>query len=323
MKKLLLLCLALMVGQSVQMVSASDEIARILNQAGLTLPIKEVKPAKVGNLQEVHLVGAEPIFISQDGRYVLQGNIEPNPSPARPIADELKVAQTAGTPISLTYKQAILANMTSLKNLTPDSAFFYTNVAGLLWGVSGEGGVPFLLSDDGRYFINGDISVIQDGQFAGLDTDFEWTKNRHVLATLDENELTIYPAKHQKAVMYLATDTHCPYCRLLHQKIPTLNAKGITVKVIGYPVYDEAQMPMREIWCERDNDKRAMLLSLAMRGISPKNQCRDGTDNHLRANQKLAQALAVVATPAIYRADGVLFEGDFRGDELLGFFGVK
>lgn len=322
MKKSLLLCLALMAGSSAQMASASDEIARLLSQAGLSLPIKEVKPAKVANLQEVHLAGAEPIFISQDGRYVLQGRLEANPSPKQPIADELKVAQTAGTPISLTYKQAILANMTSLKNLTADSAFFYTNVAGLLWGVSGEGGVPFLLSDDGRYFINGEISVIQDGQFAGLDADFEWTKNRHVLATLDEKWLTIYPAKRQKAVMYIATDTHCPYCRLLHQQIPALTAKGVTVKVIGYPVYDEAQEPMRQIWCETNNAKRATLLSLAMKGVSSKSLCQSD-ENHLIVNQKLAQALAVVATPAIYREDGVLFEGDFRGDELLAFLGVK
>ncbi|MDO4897468.1 MAG: thioredoxin fold domain-containing protein [Moraxella sp.] len=319
MKKILALCVAL----ACQMAVANDDIVRTLHGAGLTLPVRDVRPSVIGQLLQVRLDGAEPIFITKDKRYVLQGTIEPNPSPVVQIADELKTPQRAGTPVSSAYKRALLANMTALKNLTADTVFFYTNVQGLLWGTSGVGGVPFLVSDDGRYFINGDISVIKDGRFAGLDTDFEWTKNRHILSVIDENWLTVYPAKPQKAVMYVATDTHCPYCRLLHKQIGVFNAKGITVKVIGYPTYDEAYEPMRQIWCQADNDKRAKLLSLAMTGVMPKVLCQDDTENNLLNNQILAQSLAVIATPAIYRDDGVLFEGDFRDKALFEFFGVR
>ena len=317
-KRLALLVMALMVSSA----WANDEVVRLLNEAGMTAPIKEVRPAIIGDMWQVRLEGSEPLLISKDKRYVLQGNIEKNPSPAVKIDNAIKQQGQAGHPITPAYKEALLKNMTALKNLNADTAFFYTNVAGLVWGVSGVGGVPFLVSDDGRYLINGEISVIDNGQFAGLDTDFEWTKNRHVLSSLDENTLTIYPAKQQKAVLYVATDSHCPYCRLLHKRIPALNAKGITLKIIGYPTYDEAHEPMRQIWCETDNAKRAKLLSLAMTGIMPKTLCQ-GDTNRLTANQKIAQSLAVVATPAIYRDDGVLFEGDFRGDELIEFLNLK
>lgn len=325
---LLGLGLALSVSVCANATSESDvktTLIATLTKAGLTTPIKDVRASVVGQLWQVHLVGAEPIFVSKDGRYVLQGVLEANPSPKVAITPSLMNAPTkAGQSVSDEYRQALLANMKALKNLNADSAFFYTNIQGLLWGVSGIGGVPFLVSDDGRYFINGEISVIKDGRFAGLDTDFEWTKNHHVLSSLDENTLTIYPAKAQKALIYVATDIHCPYCRVFHGQIDALNAQGITVKVIGYPVYDESYEPMRQIWCKQDNDKRAKLLSLAMKGIRPKNACQ-GDTNFLTKNQKQAQALAVIATPAIYRADGVLFEGDFHSDskELVQFLGLN
>lgn len=315
-----LLCLGLALSVSA---GATSNIKEILVNAGLTTPIKDIRSSMIEGLWQVHLDEAEPLFVSQDGRYVLQGTPEPNPSPKVAISSSLTTStDKAGKPVSDEYHQALLANMTSLKNLNADTVFFYTNIKGLLWGVSGVGGVPFLVSGDGRYFINGEISVIENGQFAGLDTDFEWTKNRHVLSSLDEKTLTIYPAKSQKAVIYVATDTQCPYCRLFHKQISTLNAQGITVKVIGYPVYDEAHEPMRQIWCEADNTKRAKLLSLAMTGVHPKNTCQTQT-NALTKNQKMAQALALIATPAIYRADGVLFEGDFQNGELLAFLGVR
>ena len=302
--------------------NATPDIKAILIEAGLTTPIIDVRPSRLNGLWQVHLDGAEPIFVSQDGRYVLQGVPESNPSPKVAIDSPLKNTRIAGQPVSDEYHQALLANMTSLKNLNADTTFFYTNIKGLIWGVSGVGGVPFLVSDDGRYFINGEISVIKNRRFAGLDTDFEWTKNRHVLQSLDEKTLTIYPAQNQKAVVYVVTDIHCPYCRVFHGKISEFNKQGITIKAIGYPIYDNSHEPMRQIWCETDNAKRGVLLSAAMKGIISKNQCQDDS-NALITNQLLSQSLAIVATPSIYRDDGVLFEGDFTTKAFLEFLNVR
>lgn len=303
---------------------AHTTIKTTLQNAGLTTPISSIAPSGVGELLTITLGGGqEPLLITPDTRYIIQGKIESNPSPAVPIDKALQTKQPAGTPVSAEYKQALLANTKQLKNMTSDTAFFHTSVDGLLWGVSGVGATPFLMSGDGRKFINGEISRIENGQFMGLDTDFEWAKNRHVLSTLDEKTLAIYPATQEKAVVYIATDINCPYCKIFHGKIGEFNRQGITVKAIGYPIYDNSHKPMKQIWCETNNAKRATLLSAAMKGILPKATC-DDKNSPVISTQKAAQPLAVMATPSIYREDGVLFEGDFiQGNEFLEFMGVK
>lgn len=280
-----------------------------------------IETTPIDGLLSVRLPNLSPMLITQDGRFVIDGEIEPNPSPAVSVDPMWLKHGKVGTPVPEAYKQALLANTRALKNLTSDTAFFYSSIQGVLWGVSGTSGVPFLMSADARHFINGDVLAVKQGKIVGLDNAFEHAKNRHVLSTLDEKTLTIYPAKQQKAVVYVATDINCPYCKLFHAKIAEFNAKGITVKAIGFPVYDESPEPMRQIWCETDNAKRAIMLSSAMKGVRPKNQCQDNK-NRLTANQKHAQALAIMATPMIYKDSGEVFEGDFRSDEFYRFLGL-
>lgn len=304
----------------------AQNIAHTLKNAGLLAPIKNISPSVIDELFVVVLDNSEPLLITKDARYVIAGAVEANPSPKQPINTQLlKTHQKAGTPVANEYKQALLANTKQLKNMTADSAFYHTNIPHLLWGVSGQGGTTFLISRDGRWFVNGEISHIKNGQFAGLDTDFEWQKNRHVFEMLDQNTLTIYPAKQQKAVVYIVTDINCPYCKKFHAKIGEFNQKGITVKAIGFPIYDESHKPMQQIWCQTDNAKRGALLSAAMKGIRHNPQqnptCKD-TPNPIFINQKRALPLAFTATPAIYRDDGQLFEGDFLSDEFLYFLGL-
>ena len=301
-----------------------NHIQNTLYQAGLQATIQNIRPSGIGDLLLVEIKdGPMPLLITPKGDYLIQGHPENNPSPAVLIQKSLQTKQPAGTPITGEYKNLLLANTKNLKNMTADSMFFYTNIHGILWGVSGQGGTPFLISADGRYFINGDISSIKNGEFSEIDSEFEWSKNNHVLASLDKKSLIAYPADNQKAVVYIATDVHCPYCRLFHKDIKKYNQKGISVFVIGYPVYDESPEIMRQIWCETDNKKRQMLLDSAMKNSNTikNNHCKT-THNPLAQNQKTAQALAIMATPAIFREDGVLFEGDFRDDEFFKFLGL-
>lgn len=297
------------------------QIRATLNGAGLSIPVESIQPSPISSLLLLSLGQVqEPLLITHDLNYVIQGNIEPNPSPKAATGNHPKAK--AGTPITNAHKADLLANMTVLKNIDQQAAFYHTNVDGLLWGVSASG-TPFLVSSDGRYFINGEISVIEDGLFAGLDTDFEYTKNRHALGQLDQETLAIYPAKGtERAVVYIATDINCPYCKIFHSKINEFNNKGITIKAIGYPVYDESPEPMRQIWCESDNTKRASLLSAVMRGIRIRATCQ-GDENNLTHNQLAAQSLAIFATPAIFNDQGELFQGDFNGKEFLEFLNIQ
>lgn len=322
-KSITALLLSLTLGISAAHGASHDDIRQILMSAGLTLPIQSITPSPIAALSQVRLTGQDPLLISDDLKYIIQGNIETNPSPAVAMDGRISTGRS-GTPISQDHKAALLANMTALGNIDQHAAFYHTHVKGVLWGMS-SGGSQFLVSADGRYFINGEISMIENGQFTGLDQVFERTKNRHALSQLDERTLITYPAKTQhKATLYIATDINCPYCRIFHNKINHLNQKGITIKAIGYPVYDESVVPMQQIWCHADNAKRALLLSAAMKGINSTDSCQN-TENPLTRNQITAHSLAIFATPAIFNDDGALFQGDFRqsDDELLEFLNIK
>ncbi|MDO5651035.1 MAG: thioredoxin fold domain-containing protein [Moraxella sp.] len=295
-----------------------SEIRQTLNRAGLTLPIASISSAPFANLYEVKILGEEiPLYINTAVSHIIQGQISINPSPITPV--QLPHG-TSGSPITPAHRRALLANMSELGVISQDTPFYYTALDGVLWSIAD--GLPFLLSADGKYLLDGEISLIVNGQFVGLDQNFERQKNQHVFSMLDETQLITYQAINEKAVLYVATDVHCPYCRLLHKQYPMLNAQGITIKTIGYPVYEESFEPMRHLWCESNADTRKSLLNTAMNGIMPQPICT-ANQNNLVNNQHIASGLAIVATPAIYRADGALFEGDFQSEQLPKFLGVR
>ncbi|MGM8899853.1 disulfide isomerase DsbC N-terminal domain-containing protein, partial [Psychrobacter sp. 1Y4] len=219
--------------QSAQMskvVSATVDkrLRQVLTQAGIKTQITSIAPSNLPNMYQVSLAGQPPLHITEDGRYVIQGELQKNPS--KRVVTKTPVRSTSaqvGKPVSAAVKLAMLANMSALKNMSAKTPFFYTAVPGVIWGATLEG-VPFLLSDDAQYITDGEISVIENGQFIGLDENFEQRKNQSVFATLDESQLITYPATSpERAVIYVADDVNCPYCRRFHQQIPMLNAKGV------------------------------------------------------------------------------------------------
>ncbi|WP_244658208.1 disulfide isomerase DsbC N-terminal domain-containing protein, partial [Psychrobacter celer] len=237
--------------------SIDSHLRQVLTQAGIKTQITSIAPSNLPNMYQVTLAGQAPLHITKDGKYVIQGELQKNPS-KRVVTKTLPRShrEQIGQPVSAAVKSAMLANMSALKNMSHKTPFFYTAVPGVIWGATLEG-VPFLLSDDAQYITDGEISVIENGQFVGLDTEFEQRKNQSVLATLDDKQLIRYPATStEKAVIYVADDVNCPYCRRLHQQIPMLNAKGVTVNVIGYPIYKQSPAQMRGIWCQTDANSR-------------------------------------------------------------------
>lgn len=303
-----------------------QKIRDTLKQAGIKRPILAITSSQLPSMYQVTLDGLPPLHITADAHYVLQGELSPNPSPKVATPPKEPASQTrAGMPISNTLRQSMLKNMSQLKNMTADIPLYHTAVPGVIWGMT-FGGEPFVTNTDASVFTDGEIAVIENGKFAGIDGEFEAAKNRHVFSQLDENELIIYPATTaEKAVVYVATDINCPYCRQLHGNMAALNAKGITMKVIGYPVYEESPEPMRQIWCESDKQARRKALDSAMAGQVVPNTCSSAQakSNPLQDNKKKATALAVFATPLIIREDGVMYGGSFESPEFLEFLDIQ
>ena len=304
--------------------AVDSQLRQLLSQAGIKTQITSIVPSKLPNMYQVNLAGQPPLHITEDGKYVIQGELQKNPS--KRVVTKTPVRSSSaqvGKPVSASVKSDILANMSALKNMSAKTLFFYTAVPGVIWGATLEG-VPFLLSDDGQYITDGEISVIENGQFIGLDGNFERLKNQSVFATLDKSQLINYPATGtEKAIIYVATDVNCPYCRRLHQQLPMLNAKGVTVKTIGYPIYEESPEQMRAIWCQGNEKSRRKALDKAMLKGEMTPAPASCKVNHITPNREKAAGLAVMATPAIYREDGVLFQASFESPEFLEFLGVE
>ena len=319
------------ISQSAQSPKSADTVSnavdsrlrQLLAQAGIKTQITSIVPSNLPNMYQVNLAGQLPLHITEDGRYVIQGELQKNPSkrvvtktPARSTSEQL------GKPVSASVKSDMLANMAALKNMSAKTPFFYTAVPGVIWGATLEG-VPFLLSDDAQYITDGEISVIENGQFIGLDEAFEALKNQSVFATLDKSQLITYPATSaERAVIYVADDVNCPYCRRLHQQIPMLNTKGVTVNVIGYPIYEASPAQMRGIWCQVDESSRRKAFDKAMLAGQMTPAPASCSTDHITPNREKAAGLAVIATPAIYREDGVLYQASFESPEFLEFLGV-
>ncbi|WP_394209675.1 disulfide isomerase DsbC N-terminal domain-containing protein [Psychrobacter piscatorii] len=315
--------------QSAQMskaVSATVDkrLRQVLTQAGIKTQITSIAPSNLPNMYQVSLAGQPPLHITEDGRYVIQGELQKNPS--KRVVTKTPVRSTSaqvGKPVSAAVKSAMLANTRALKNMSAKTPFFYTAVPGVIWGATLEG-VPFLLSDDAQYITDGEISVIENGQFIGLDENFETRKNQSVFATLDESQLITYPATSpQRAVIYVADDVNCPYCRRFHQQIPVLNAKGVTVKTIGYPIYEQSPEQMRGIWCQGSESSRRQAFDKAMLQGEMTPAPASCNVDQVTPNREKAAGLAVIATPAIYREDGVLYQASFESPEFLEFLGIE
>jgi len=305
-------------------VTVDKRLRQVLTQAGIKTQITSIVPSKLPNMYQVNLAGQLPLHITEDGRYVIQGELQKNPS--KRVVTKTPVRSTSaqvGEPVNTSVKSDMLANMAALKNMSAKTPFFYTAVPGVIWGATLEG-VPFLLSDDAQYITDGEISVIENGQFIGLDENFEKRKNQSVFASLDNSQLITYPATTtERAVIYVADDVNCPYCRRLHQQVPSLNAKGVTVNVIGYPIYEASPKQMRGIWCQADEDSRRQAFDKAMLQGEMTPASASCTVDHVTPNREKAAGLAVMATPAIYREDGVLYQASFESPEFLEFLGVE
>lgn len=303
--------------------AVDSQLRQLLSQADIKTQITSIVPSQLPNMYRVNLVGQPPLHITKEGKYVIQGELQKNPSkrvvtktPAR--SSSLQV----GKPVSASLKSDLLANMGALKNMSAKTPFFYTAVPGVIWGATLEG-VPFLLSDDAQYITDGEISVIENGQFIGLDSNFERLKNQAVFATLDESQLITYPATSpERAIIYVANDVNCPYCRRLHQQLPMLNARGVTVKTIGYPIYEKSPEQMRAIWCQGSEDSRRIAFDKAMLQGKMTPAPASCKADYVTPNREKSAGLAVMATPAIYREDGVLYQASFESPEFLEFLGV-
>ncbi|KLV04406.1 protein-disulfide isomerase [Photobacterium aquae] len=200
--------------------------------------------------------------------------------------------------------EAAITTKLSGLGLTPES-ISASPLSGLNEVVT-ERGILYV-SDDGSYFLAGHLFQNDGAQPVNL-TEQKMAKiNKEKLQGL-EGEMIVYPAKDQKYVVTVFTDTSCGYCRKLHNEMQAYNDAGITIRYLAFPRGGERSGNFKEmsaIWGAKNpaqamNDAKNGKLN--MEGAKLR-------EDMVRKHYQLGVAMGVSGTPAMILEDGTMLPG--------------
>ncbi|WP_407332220.1 bifunctional protein-disulfide isomerase/oxidoreductase DsbC [Enterovibrio sp. 27052020O] len=184
-----------------------------------------------------------------------------------------------------------------------------------LFEVVTNGGVIYA-NKDGSYFIYGQLFHTNEKESVNLTELTQAKRNKKLFdAAGVEKELIVYPAKDEKYVVNVYTDTTCGYCMKLHREMQDYNDLGITVRYLAFPRSGERSPNMKQmsaIWCEADKSA-AMNAAKAGRFEEESDACVDLVRRHMA----LGTSMGVSGTPAIMLQDGTILSGYLPAPKLL------
>lgn len=169
-----------------------------------------------------------------------------------------------------------------------------------------ERGVVYV-SDDGNYFLAGDLYQNDGAQPVNL-TRQKMAKINKVKLQGMEDEMIIFPAKDEKYVVTVFTDTSCGYCRKLHSEMQSYNDAGITIRYLAFPRGGERSANFAEmsaVWGAKDPVKA--MNDAKKGGFDFKNAAM--REDLVRKHYALGVAMGVNGTPAIVLEDGTMLAG--------------
>ncbi|MBJ7538917.1 thioredoxin fold domain-containing protein [Marinomonas sp. C1424] len=178
-----------------------------------------------------------------------------------------------------------------------------------LYVVEMQAGPTLHMTADGGYFVAGDLYKVNGTQ---LENETEVAKLAKVEA-LPEEQMIVFKAAQEKTHITVFTDVDCGYCRMLHNDVPALNEKGITVRYLAFPragVGSEAYNKMVSVWCSED--PKAWLTKAKQGESIPENKCV----NPVADEFNLGRMVGVRGTPTIILANGSLLPGYLPVDKL-------
>ncbi|MEP4148555.1 MAG: thioredoxin fold domain-containing protein [Halioglobus sp.] len=196
-----------------------------------------------------------------------------------------------------------------------------SEVPGLL-EVQFEAGPMVYATQDGSYFILGDLFQVNDGQFVNLAEQRRDGERLAKLNALDTKDMIVFPAEGEtRAHISVFTDVTCFYCQKLHKEVPELNKRGIEVRYLAYPRSGMDTPGYRQLvgaWCSENPQET--LTSLKNKESVPVTQC---DDNPVAAQYQLGQELGVRGTPAMITETGQMIPGYQSADQLMVTLGLN
>ena len=174
---------------------------------------------------------------------------------------------------------------------------------------------PIYVSEDGNFFIYGDMYKIGSNDITNLTKEEIKGRRSDILDSIPADELIIFKSNNELVSITVFTDVDCGYCRKLHSQIDEYNQAGITIKYAAFPrsgIGTQTFTKMVGAWCSED-PKQAM--------TDLKNDKKMNLDfceeQPIARHYIIGQKLGFNGTPAIITPDGDLIPGYISPEELL------
>ena len=167
------------------------------------------------------------------------------------------------------------------------------------------------MTRDGSYIVKGEILDINERR--NLTEDVRADSRVKLLNEIKKDEYIEFAGKNARDAIYVFTDVDCGYCRKLHQDVPELNSRGISVRYLAYPragVDSATGKEMSQVWCA--DDRQAALTASKKRESFEGKTC----DDPVAEQHVLGQKMGVRGTPSIYLENGRNLPGYMPPEEI-------
>lgn len=166
----------------------------------------------------------------------------------------------------------------------------------------------------------GNLFDVSRGVNVGEEKQNEITRGlaEEEIGAMSTEQMVVFSNGSAKRHITVFTDVECGYCRKLHQEVPALNAAGIEVRYMLYPVISERSYPNAvSVWCAEDQQTA---LTQAKRGqaIEPLS-----CDNPVDAHMEIGRKLGVRGTPFLVLDDFSVIPGYVPASDLIAQLGLE
>lgn len=196
----------------------------------------------------------------------------------------------------------------------------YSDMPGML-EVQFEDGPLVYASEDGSFFIIGDLYAVGPQGYVNLAEQRRDAQREDALAEVPRDDMIIFPATGEtRGHITVFTDTTCFYCQKLHREVPELNRRGVEVRYLAYPrsgIGSDGFRQLATAWCAADS--RDTLTRMKNREAVADKVC---SDNPVAEQYELGQQVGVRGTPAIVTASGRMIPGYRPVDDLISIMGL-
>lgn len=227
---------------------------------------------------------------------------QPGVATAQPAA-----GKPAATPAAAKADSADGRARQALQTLNPQIQIDYIGASALPgFREAIVGGQVVLVSDDGRYLVQGQVLDIEQKQELTQGSPALARYRRGLLDSIKAGDRIVFSPANPKYTIDVFTDIECGYCRKLHSEIAEYNRQGIAVNYMAFPrmgLGSQDHRDMISVWCASDR-KQALSDAKAGKPIVARD-CKSPVDMEYHIGQRLG----ISGTPAIFAPDGTQLGG--------------